>query len=105
MSTLEFFSSPAGMTLPGRNTALLDDLPADVTALYHIVQGLMIHIYWTDHYGILHSPTLQADANLRSVPQQLARILELDPRPLAEARPLKKKIIGNCRDFSLLLVV
>jgi len=37
---------------------------------------------------------------LRTLPPRLARILELDPRPLTQARPPEKKLVGNCRDFS-----
>jgi hypothetical protein len=29
---------------------------------------------------------------------------ELDPRPLTETRLLERKVVGNCRDFTLLLV-
>jgi hypothetical protein len=40
---------------------------------------------------------------LRTVPRQLARIVELDPRPLDQPRPLDRKLVGNCRDFSVML--
>ena len=33
----------------------------------------------------------------------LAQARALDPRPLREARPLERKLIGNCRHFSTLL--
>jgi hypothetical protein len=35
--------------------------------------------------------------------RRLARTFELDPSPLSVARPLEKRIVGNCRDFSLSL--
>jgi hypothetical protein len=40
---------------------------------------------------------------LRPVAQKLARIVDLDPRPLTEARPPGKRLVGNCRDFSVML--
>jgi hypothetical protein len=33
----------------------------------------------------------------------LERILELDQHPITDARPLEKRLVGNCRDFSVLL--
>jgi hypothetical protein len=35
--------------------------------------------------------------------RRLGRTLELDPSPLTTPRPREKKIVGNCRDFSLTL--
>ena len=40
---------------------------------------------------------------MRWVARQLAAIAALDPRPLAEARLLERRLVGNCRDFSVLL--
>jgi len=37
------------------------------------------------------------------VDAKLARILSLDPRPLTEPRPPEQRLVGNCRDFSVLL--
>ena len=34
----------------------------------------------------------------------LQRILELDDRPLTEARPLEQRLVGCCRDYSVLTV-
>jgi hypothetical protein len=45
-----------------------------------------------------------SELQLRSMEKRLARTLELDPRPLTEPRPPDRKLLGNCRDHSLLLV-
>jgi hypothetical protein len=43
------------------------------------------------------------ELQLRSMERRLARTIELDPRPLTEPRHSDKKLLGNCRDHSLLL--
>ena len=47
--------------------------------------------------------TRKEEVQLRSVEKMLARILELDKRPLTEARVYEKKLVGTCRDHSVLL--
>ena len=99
-----YFVQPAPITDPGPYASLLDGLPADMGELCRLVQGLTIHVYWAERYGIQHSPERQSEVQLRTIQRRLKRSLELDPRPLTETRPLEKKIVGNCRDFSVLLV-
>jgi hypothetical protein len=99
----EFFTTPGAMTSPGALADLLEGLPEDVSALRLVVQGLMIHIFWADRYGVELTGLRRAEVQLRLVSRQLERILELDPRPLAELREPSKRLVGNCRDFSVML--
>jgi hypothetical protein len=69
-----------------------------------VVQDTTVHIFWAERYGLKLTPERQSEVQLRMLERRLARTLELDPRPLTEVRLLEKKIVGNCRDFSLLLV-
>ena len=46
---------------------------------------------------------LNVEYNLRSVEAMLEALLALDARPLTEARPANRRLIGNCRDFALFL--
>ncbi len=101
---LTYFSQPGNMTDPGPQAKLLDDLPAGIADLCKLVQGTTIHIFWAERYGIILPPERQAEVQLRSLERRLNRMVELDPRPLTQARPLDTKIVGNCRDFTLLLV-
>lgn len=102
-STLAYFTTPGSITQPGAYAALLDDLPTDVPALCRVVQGLMIHVFWAEQYGVHLSDERKQEVQLRWVTRQLARIAELDARPLPVARPPEKRLVGNCRDFSVLL--
>jgi hypothetical protein len=101
---LTYFTRPGPMTDPGPYAKLFDGLPADIGELCKIVQGTTVHIFWAERYGIKLTTERQSEVQLRSIQRRLARTLELDPRPLTDVRSLENKIVGNCRDFSVLLV-
>lgn len=101
---LVYYAQPGAMTDPREHGSLFADLPRDVASLCKIVQGLMIHVFWADRYGLKLPQERQAEVQLRPVARKLAHILELDARPLIEARPLEKKLVGNCRDHTVLMI-
>jgi len=100
---LEFYRATGIMTDPGEFTDLFETLPHDLGELCCAIQGLMVHIFWAKRYGLDLSEARQQEVNLRTVPQKVRRMLELDEQPLSMPRPLGKKLVGNCRDFTLLL--
>ena len=100
---LEYYACPGPMTDPKEYASLLDGLPTDIPSLCQVVQGLTVHIFWAERYGLALSEERKQEVELRTVARRLARMLELDDRPLTIARPLEKKLVGNCRDFSTLL--
>lgn len=104
MNNLSFFSSQGRISQPGQFAHLFDSLPSDIGALCKIVQGVTVHVFWAERYGLKLSPEREAEVQLRTMEKRLARTLELDPRPLSAARPLERKLVGNCRDHTLLLV-
>ena len=100
----DFFSTPAAMSDPGPHAHLLKSLPTDLPALVRIVQGLMVHIFWAKRYGLELDETRQAEVQIRPLHRKLTRLLELDSSPLEQPRPPERRLVGNCRDFTLLLV-
>lgn len=104
---LDYYAAPGPMTGPGRYealfTALPTALPTDMAALCRLVQGVMIHVFWAEQYGVSLPDERREEVQLRATEARLARILELDPRPLTEMRPPERRVAGNCRDFSVLL--
>lgn len=100
---LSFFTEPGVMTDPGRYAELLDTLPRDIPSLCSAVQGLMIHVFWAERYGVTLPAERKAEVQLRSVREKLERILRLDPAPLTVKRQPERRLVGNCRDFSLML--
>ncbi len=104
IDSLTFYRQPGVITDPGPYAGCLNGLPTGIAELCQLVQNLTIHIFWAERYGLTLPETRQGEVQLRTLQRRLARTLELDSRPLTEVRPLEKKIVGNCRDFSVLLV-
>jgi len=102
-TTFDYFATHSPITAPGQQAELLAGLPTSLGELRCVVQGLLLHVFWAERYGVRLSPERKGELQLRWVAPQLARIAELDPRPLAEARPPERRLVGNCRDFSVLL--
>lgn len=100
---LSYYAHPGVMSDAGEYAPLLRELPRDAPTLVSILQGLATHIFWAQRYGVNHSEERQAEVQIRTVTRKLARLLEMDPRPLAEPRELEQRLVCNCRDFSLLL--
>jgi hypothetical protein len=100
---LDFYATPGPLTDPHRYGVLLDGLPTDIASLTQLVQGLIIHVFWADRYGVQLDPARREEVQLRAVEKQLERIVTLDPRPLTDPRAPESKLVGNCRDFTTLL--
>ncbi len=101
---LSHFANPGPMSDAKELASLLTDTPNEIPDLVKMVQGLGVHIFWAERYGLNLSEERKGEVNLRPVYPKLKRLLELDPSPLREARPLERRLVCNCRDFSLLAV-
>lgn len=101
---LTYYASQGPLTDPGRAAGMLDDLPADLRGLARIVQGLVFH-YFADEalFGWRPPRERVAEIDTRHAAAMLARLAALDPRPLTEARPPERRLVGCCRDFTVLL--
>ena len=63
----------------------------------------MVHVFWGERYGLNLSEERKAEVQLRRMEFRLERTLELNPAPLTSPRRNEQKIVGNCRDFSVML--
>jgi hypothetical protein len=101
--TLTHFSAPGTMTdladVPAR---VFGGLPDEPRALCRTVQGLIVHEFWAHAYGFDMPEDRLSDFQTRSAAEMTARILRLNPAPLAVARPVEERMVGNCRYFSTL---
>ena len=104
MDQLAFYARPGPMTRLGDSGGALAGLPAEPPALAAVVQGLVLHPFWAAAYGVEVPERRQAEVQIRPAAAMVARIAELDPRPLAEPRPPGSRLLGNCRHFSTLTV-
>ncbi len=92
------------MTSGGAHAARFAELPGDVASLVRVVQGLLLHLHWAQAYGVELSDERRGESHLRPTDRMLDRLLAHDDRPLSAARPLDTRLVGTCRDFTVLLV-
>ena len=90
---------------PGRHADWLDGTPADPARLRDIASGLVFH-YWGNGDPTQHgfAPERLAEIDLRYAERMLGRLRELNPAPLGAERAPTERILGCCRDFTLLYV-
>jgi hypothetical protein len=99
---LDYYADHSQITKPGLYAKLLEGLPAEIPALCQVVQGLLMHFVFAHPlYGLELSEEKKEERELRHVANMLARICELDSRPLTLPRPPGKRLMGNCRDLAV----
>src|SRR5215471_13436444 len=101
---LSFLTRQGAMSDPGPYAHLYNNLPTGIADLCKVVQGTTIHVFWAQRYGLELTDERRSEVQLRTMPRRLSHMIELDDRPPATPRPLDRKLVGNCRDFSLMLV-
>ncbi|UCF71724.1 MAG: transglutaminase domain-containing protein [candidate division WOR-3 bacterium] len=100
---LDYYRQSGIITALGEYSYLLAELPDDIAGLCKVVQGVMLHVFWSEAYGVKLSEDRKKEVNLRKVERILSRIVELDGRPIKAAREPEMRVVGNCRDHSVLL--
>jgi hypothetical protein len=100
---LNFYSQPGALTDLREYRDLLQALPGGLPALVKAVQGLTLHVFWAERYGVRLDEARRSEVQIRPAVEKLARLLALDSRPLNEPRSLEARLVGNCRDIAVLL--
>jgi hypothetical protein len=95
-----YYSTQSPITDPGECVGLFDAVPDDIAGLCRIVQGVSINFYGMSDHKLPGERLPEMDT--RYVEKMLARIVELDNRPLTEPRPPEKCLVGCCRDAAVL---
>ena len=103
LDPLRYYASQSPFSDPGKYAVLFDGLPDDVCALAAIVRGLLFHYQEGRMYGHTVPPQRVASDEARHVADMLALIMALNDQPLTIARALPERLVGCCRDYSLLL--
>jgi len=101
---LVFYSQPGIMTDPGKHASVLAGLPDDLASICLAVQNNLVHVFWAERLGLTLTEDQQRSLQIRPVAEKLALIAETSDQPLSVPRPLSQRQVGNCRDFTLLLV-
>ncbi len=103
LKTLQAYTTFTPTNDPFDFKPLFADLPTSIPELVKVVQGLYVHIFWAERYGLKVPKPREAEVNLRTIRARMTALLALDNSPLINPRPLEKRLLGNCRDFSQLL--
>jgi|SRR5215211_1000961 hypothetical protein len=87
MEALAYYANQSPITDPGEMARHLGDLPHDLAGLQRIARGLVLH-YRADN------------PSAHGIPEN--RLTEVDSRPLAQPRPPQTRLLGCCRDCTVL---
>jgi hypothetical protein len=110
---LDFYRQQSEISSPGKYEPLFRDLPTEIKDLCKVIQSLLVHQFWIQdeqNYGISAKSLidggrdLNAEINLRSVEEILDYLIRMEDQPLTTAREANRRVVGNCRDYSVLLV-
>lgn len=102
-SILNYYRQHSPMTELTGLEDVLKDTPTDLEGIVTMIHGLMLHVFWAEREGFTPSEERKQEVQYYTARQYIERIMELSDAPLTEPRPLEKKVIGNCRDHSVLL--
>ena len=101
---LRHYAGHTAVTDPGRFSSHLDGLPDDVDGMIGVVRNVLAHI--RSDGPLLDSTASESrrdEVDSRGVEKMLAGIFRLDPSQLATPRPVPRRLLATCRDFSVLL--
>jgi hypothetical protein len=83
---------------------LLSGMPVTVPEIVKIVQNNIIHIFWAERMGVELPEERLTEVNIRSAAEKLRRIHKHKPVKLTTKRQYTEKLVGNCRDFTIITV-
>ena len=96
------YTSQSPISDPGEMAGWLSGLPRDFTALRALARPLVAH-YRADDLNAFGIPDERvAEIDTRFAEPMLARLHDLDSGPLTPERTPSNRLVGCCRDFTLL---
>ena len=99
-NALADYRCPSGMSAAGRHAGALARLPRELPALVAAIQGLLLHEYGAEAYGVELVDEQREDSHIRPVETVLERLLE--DGPLTTARKPARRLVGVCNRYALL---
>lgn len=102
MNVLEYYKEPCSITSLGKHEKLAGSLTNDVRAIFQMVQGLIVHDLWIERYGSKETERQKINMNTTYAMDILDRALELENKSLTLPRSVGNRVLGSCREFSVL---
>ena len=104
MKPQTYYAEQSFVTDPGEIAQRLAELPGDPAALQRAARGLVLHYRADDPAAHAVPEERISEIDTRYAEAMLERIFELDDRQLTEERQPVKRLIGCCRDFTVLFL-
>lgn len=101
---LEYYSRPGELTDLGDFHEFTRWMSSDPRVIFQVVQGLIMHDMWTERYGVTVHENQKRKICTPSANAILVQIQELNDLSFALPRNPSDRVIGCCREFSLLAV-
>lgn len=79
-----------------------DWLSPDVRMIFQITQGLILHDFWPERYGLKTKDIPKRNYKITYMEEILNYVLKADSKSLAIPRSPEKRIARDCRDFATL---
>jgi len=101
----EFWAAQSAVTEPGPAAAAIGEVPADIAALRAVSTQLVFHYRAGGDYaenGI--APGRVSEIDTRYAAAMFGRLHELADGPLTAERKPAQRVVGCCRDFTVLFV-
>src|SRR5215469_9167451 len=105
MTDHEFWAKQSAVTDPGAFSSSVSDVPGTLSAIRAAARGLVFHYRAGGDFaenGI--SPGRITEIDTRYAADMLARLASLAQLPLADARAPSQRLVGCCRDFTVLFL-
>jgi hypothetical protein len=105
MTDHEFWAEQSDVTDPGDFAGRVAEVPGTLSAMRAAARGLVFHYRADGDFadnGI--SADRIAEIDTRYARDMLARIVDLADQPLAAARTSSQRLVGCCRDFTVLFL-
>ena len=101
---LDYYAGQSAVTDPGRASAQLTGIPTDIAGLHRAAHGLVIHYRAEDPVGQGIPEARMAEIDSRHAETMLDRLAALADQPLTEPRQPQERLVGCCRDFTVLFL-
>ena len=100
---LKYYSEPGVITDLEKHKAFTEWLTSDPSAIYQVVQGLIVHDLWVTLYGEAYIKSHEYPQKTAYMADLLDKALELDSSSLAIPRHPRDRVIACCREFATLM--
>lgn len=98
------YATQSSVSDPGDFAEWLDSVPAEIAAIQRVSRQLVLHYRSPDLAEQAIAAPRMSEIDTRYADLMLERLRQLDDGPLAADRAPSQRLIGCCRDFTLLYV-